>query len=57
MTWNDYTRGQEFRSAALVLDGLGDAENPFQVTGGKARDLIGDATFFDLDLAQRLIEA
>lgn len=57
VTWNDYTRGQEFRSAALVIDGLGDAENPFQVTGGQARDLIGDATFFDLDLAQRLIEA
>lgn len=57
VTWNDYTRGQEFRSAALVIDGLGDGENPFQVTGGQARDLIGDATFFDLNLAQRLIEA
>jgi hypothetical protein len=39
-----------------VIDGLGDAENPFQVTGGKAREMIGNATFFDLDLAQRLME-
>jgi HAD superfamily hydrolase (TIGR01509 family) len=55
VTYNDYTRGQDFRSAALVLDGLGDVDSPFRVTGGLLRDNLTEATFFDLALANHLI--
>lgn len=55
VTYNDYTRGQDFRSAALVLDSLGDVDCPFQVMGGKLGQDIKEAQFFDLDLAQYLI--
>jgi beta-phosphoglucomutase-like phosphatase (HAD superfamily) len=55
VTCNDYTRGQDFRSATLVLDGLGSVEDPMGLIGGTARDRVGSATFFDLALAQELM--
>ncbi len=55
VTYNDYTRGQDFRSASLVIDGLGDVDSPFQVTGGTDRDQLADTQFFDLALANHLI--
>ncbi len=55
VTYNDYTRGQDFRSASLVIDGLGDIDSPFRVTGGACRDQLGSSQFFDLALANHLI--
>ena len=52
MTCNDYTQGQDFRSAALVLDSLGEVDLPMQVRGGTSRDTVGDATFFDLAVGE-----
>ena len=52
VTCNDYTQGQDFRSAALVLDSLGEVDLPMRVRGGTGRDAIGDATFFDLAVGE-----
>ncbi len=56
VTCNDYTRGQDFRSATLVLDGLGDVDAPMGVMGGTGRNLVGDATFFDLAIAELVMD-
>ncbi|MDY6940289.1 MAG: HAD family hydrolase [Cyanobacteriota bacterium] len=50
VTLNDYTLGQDFSPAALVLDHLGEPDRPFNVKAGNARG----ATYFDLTLAWHL---
>ncbi len=50
ITLNDYTRGQDFTGAALVLDHLGEPELPFELIQGEVQ-----SRYFDLDLAARLI--
>jgi HAD superfamily hydrolase (TIGR01509 family) len=47
---NDYTRGQNFAGAALVVDQFGEPGRPFQVLAGNA----GGATYLDLPLLRRL---
>lgn len=49
ITFNDYTRHQDFSGAALVVDQLGEPQSPFQVLSGHA-----DRPYFDLALASRL---
>ena len=48
ITVNDYTRSHHFDGAALVLDQLGEPDQPFHVLQGDA----GSHQYFDLDLAQ-----
>jgi beta-phosphoglucomutase-like phosphatase (HAD superfamily) len=38
ITVNDYTRGGDYRDAALVLDHLGEPHAPCKVLGGRAAD-------------------
>jgi len=52
VTVNDYTRDQDFSDALLVLDQLGEAEQPFRVLAS-AMPLNG-ARAFDLALARKL---
>ncbi|MFS8782562.1 HAD family hydrolase, partial [Synechococcus sp. R6-7] len=47
VTVNDYTRDQDFSGAALVLDHLGEPEDPFQVLAGT----VGSHRYFTLELA------
>jgi HAD superfamily hydrolase (TIGR01509 family) len=51
ITCNEYTQQQDFSSAILVLDSLGERDRPFQVIRGNAHN----AQYFDLDLARKLI--
>ena len=51
VTIHDYTRMQNFSTAALVLDHLGEPDYPFRAIAGP----VGSATYFDLDLAQQLL--
>lgn len=53
VTVNDYTRDQEFRDALLVLDQLGEQNQPFRVLSGATP--VNGAHTFDLALARRLI--
>jgi HAD superfamily hydrolase (TIGR01509 family) len=53
ITVNDYTRAQDFSSAALVLNHLGEPNLPFEVIAGQAEG----STYFDLDLAQNLLNS
>ena len=53
VTVNDYTSGQDFSGAALVVDGLGEPGQPMTVLAGDA----GDSTLVDLELAGRLVAA
>ncbi len=46
VTVNEYTAGQDFAGAALVLDGLGEPGEPFRVLSGDA----GGATYVDIAL-------
>ncbi|MGD8560273.1 MAG: HAD family hydrolase [Gammaproteobacteria bacterium] len=48
ITINDYTCDHRFDGAALVLDQLGEPDQPFQVLHGDA----GNHQYFDLDLAR-----
>ena len=48
ITVNDYTRDHRFNGAALVLDQLGEPNQPFHVMQGDA----GSHQYFDLDLAR-----
>jgi HAD superfamily hydrolase (TIGR01509 family) len=48
ITVNDYTRGQDFSAAELVLDQLGEPDAGFEVLAGE----VGGATFVDLKLLQ-----
>ena len=50
ITVNDYTRDHDFSGATLVLDQLGDPDQPFQSLSGDP----GSATYFDLALAQQI---
>lgn len=50
ITLNDYTRHHDFTGAVLVIDALGEPDEPFTVVAGDA----GDATYFDLALARKL---
>jgi HAD superfamily hydrolase (TIGR01509 family) len=52
ITVNDYTRSQDFRDAALVLDQLGEPGQPFSVLASACP--VNGAHCFDLALAQRL---
>jgi HAD superfamily hydrolase (TIGR01509 family) len=53
ITTHRYTRDNDFRGAALVLDQLGEPGKPFRVLSGEAYD----ATFVDVHLLQRLLTA
>ena len=50
ITINDYTRDHNFHGAALVLDQLGEPDDPFQVLQGDA----GEYTFFNMELAKTI---
>jgi HAD superfamily hydrolase (TIGR01509 family) len=50
ITVNDYTQDQDFTGAKLVLNGLGEPDQPFTVLAGDA----GDAKTVDLAFLQRL---
>jgi HAD superfamily hydrolase (TIGR01509 family) len=51
VTVNDYTRKQPHRSAALVVNHLGEPDRPFEVLQGAA----SHAYYFSLDLARYLL--
>jgi HAD superfamily hydrolase (TIGR01509 family) len=51
ITVNGYTQNQDFSGAELVIDHLGEPDLPFQITLGN----VGDATYFDLALAQQFV--
>lgn len=53
VTVSDYTMGQDFARAALILDQLGEPGAPFRVLGGKAA---GEATFVDIALLHKLFQ-
>lgn len=53
VTVNNYTRHQNFAGAALVLDHLGDPEQPFTPLAGNARNF----TYFDTALAETLLQS
>lgn len=50
VTVNEYTQNQDFSGAILVLNHLGEPEQPFSVLAGDA----GDASYVDIALVQRL---
>ncbi|MCT7982261.1 HAD family hydrolase [Laspinema sp. A4] len=50
ITVNNYTRNQDFSGAELVLNSLGEPDEPFTVLSGN----VGEATYFDLALARQL---
>lgn len=50
VTVNDYTRDQDFSGAILVLNHLGEPEQPFTVLAGDA----GDVSYLDMALVHRL---
>jgi HAD superfamily hydrolase (TIGR01509 family) len=50
ITINDYTSSQDFTGAALVLNHLGEPEEPFTVIAGDA----GDTSYLNLELLRRL---
>ena len=51
ITVNDYTRDQDFRGAALVLDQLGEPQQAFQVLNATAP--LNGEKYFDVALARR----
>ena len=62
VTVTEYTRWQDLGSAALVVDHLGEPQLPFQILPSnanynRARDVVGDASMFDLALGKRLMAA
>ena len=52
ITVNDYTRAQDFRGAAVVLDHLGEPDRPFHLLSGA---VMNGAKFLDLDLLGQLL--
>ena len=50
VTVNEYTQNQDFSGAILVLNHLGEPEQPFSVLAGDA----GDVSYVDIALVQRL---
>ena len=62
VTVTEYTRFQDLGPAALVVDHLGESNLPFRLLPSNAnyngaRDVLGDATMFDLALGERLMAA
>ncbi len=55
ITINDYTRDHDFTGAALVLDQLGEPAIPFSMLANPVP--VNGRTFFDLELARRLMES
>jgi HAD superfamily hydrolase (TIGR01509 family) len=53
VTVNNYTRHYDFSGATLVLDHLGEPDQPFEAIGGE----VGDFTYFDLALAETLLRS
>ena len=53
VTVNDYTRGQDFADAILLLNHLGEPEQPFTVLAGEVPD---DASYLDMALMRRCLE-
>ena len=51
VTVNDYTKNQDFSNAVLVLNHLGEPEQPFEVIQGQ----IQDASYLDLNVIDRLL--
>ncbi|MBD0313681.1 MAG: HAD-IA family hydrolase, partial [Microcoleus sp. T3-bin5] len=51
VTVNDYTKNQDFTGAKLVLNHLGEPDNPFSVLAGE----IENASYVDLALTHRLL--
>ena len=51
-TVNGYTEKEDFTGAVLVLDNLGEPDEPFNVIAGD----VGSSTFVDLGLIQRLVD-
>jgi hypothetical protein len=51
VTVNDYIQDQDFTGAILVLNHLGEPNQPFKVLAGDA----GDKSYLDMALAQRLL--
>lgn len=50
VTVSDYTQGHDFSGADLLVDQLGEPDQPFRVLAGDA----GDARYVDLDLLKRV---
>ncbi|MGK7901307.1 MAG: hypothetical protein AB4352_07820 [Hormoscilla sp.] len=50
LTVNDYTRYQDFTDAILLLNHLGEPEQPFTVLAGN----VPDANYMDMALVRRL---
>ena len=50
ITVNDYTRAHDFADACIVLDQMGEADQPFKVIAGDAHG----ATYLDCDLVVKL---
>jgi HAD superfamily hydrolase (TIGR01509 family) len=50
VTVNDYTRGQDFADATLVLDSMGEPDAPFEVLAGNC----ADPAYVDLALVREL---
>lgn len=50
VTLNAYTRSQDFTGAAIVIDQLGEPDQPFEVLKGE----VGQATLLDLDVLKSL---
>ncbi len=51
ITINDYTRTHDFRGASLVLDHLGESDQPCQFLSGPS---VNGATFLDLNLLDKI---
>jgi len=54
VTVNDYTQGQDFTDAILLLNHLGEPEQPFTVLAGEVPD---DASYLDMALVRHLHSA
>ncbi len=50
VTFNDYTKNQDFADAILVVNNLGEPEQPFTVVSGD----VGDVSYLDMSLVRRL---
>jgi HAD superfamily hydrolase (TIGR01509 family) len=50
ITINDYTKDHDFTGACIVLDQMGEAEQPFSVIAGN----IDEASYLNCDLVQKL---
>lgn len=51
ITLNDYTRNHDFSGASLVINQLGEPDQPFEVISGE----VGDQRYFDLSIASSVI--